>query len=277
MPELSSLFGRDLTQRTISGLALAAAALLLTYLGPLPFAGLVLAIAMALTWEWGRVVRDGEIDAVMIVHGIAILAAIVATFLKAPAIAILIVAMGGVLAGVVAYGATSRLSAIGVLYVGLPAIALISFRSDPVWGFRAVLLLFVCVWGTDVAAYFSGRAIGGPKLWPRVSPNKTWAGFVGGVGTSAIAGAILSRFVEQGSALRLALTGLGLGIVAQLGDLAESALKRKHNVKDASDLIPGHGGFLDRVDGLVIAAVVAAAAAVLINVHSPARALLVGQ
>ena len=274
MAELSALFGKDLAVRTVSGLALGAAALGLAYVGATPFTALVLVVAEVLTWEWARVVRGGAIDAIMIVHGLVVAAAVVATHLGAPAIAILVVGIGAALAGIMAYGSTSRLSSIGVLYVGLPAVALVAFRSDPVWGFLAVLLLFICVWGTDIAAYFVGRAVGGPKLWPRISPNKTWSGLIGGVGASALGAAALSHFVPGASMARLALTGLMLGIIAQLGDLAESALKRKRGVKDASDLIPGHGGFLDRVDGLVLAAVVAAAVAILINVHAPARALL---
>jgi phosphatidate cytidylyltransferase len=111
-------------------------------------------------------------------------------------------------------------------------------------------------------------------LWPSVSPNKTWSGLLSGVAASAIVGAIFAAFVSEATPAALALSGFVLGLVAQAGDLAESALKRRFGVKDASSLIPGHGGILDRVDGVVFAATAAALAALIVNVQAPARALL---
>jgi phosphatidate cytidylyltransferase len=118
--------------------------------------------------------------------------------------------------------------------------------------------------------------MGGPKLWPQLSPNKTWAGVVGALVASSIVGALFWFAVPGGSALRLAATGVALSLVAQAGDLAESAIKRRFGVKDASSLIPGHGGVMDRVDGLVAAASAVGLAVFVINVHSPAHALLLG-
>ena len=120
-----------------------------------------------------------------------------------------------------------------------------------------------------------GARSAGPKLWPRISPNKTWAGLIGGTLACVIAGAIFAQIIDA-SPLRLMLLALGLGLVAQAGDLGESALKRLFGFKDASGLIPGHGGFMDRMDSIVAVAVVAGMIAFAIDPHAPAQALLFG-
>ena len=148
-------------------------------------------------------------------------------------------------------------------------------RSDEPWGFAAILFLVAAVAATDVAAFFAGRTLGGPKLAPAISPNKTWSGFIGGITAAALTGAVAAHLFG-GNPMTLALTGLALGVIAQGGDLAESALKRRFGVKDASNLIPGHGGFMDRVDGLIAAAIAAAVLASLINPAHPAAALVLG-
>ena len=125
-------------------------------------------------------------------------------------------------------------------------------------------------------AFVAGRSIGGPKLWPAISPNKTWAGFIGGVGSSAALSALFAQLIPGATSLKLGAIGLALGIVAQAGDLAESALKRRFNVKDAGRLIPGHGGLMDRLDGFVAVAIAAALLALLWNAKAPATALLLG-
>ena len=129
---------------------------------------------------------------------------------------------------------------------------------------------------SDTAGFLSGRLLGGPKLWPRVSPNKTWAGFIGALVASSIVGALFWLAVPDASVVRLAAAGAMLSIVAQAGDFAESAIKRRFGAKDSSTLIPGHGGVMDRVDGLVAAATAVGLASFVINVHSPAHALLLG-
>ena len=125
------------------------------------------------------------------------------------------------------------------------------------FGARAILWLFALVWGVDVMAYFGGRLIGGPKLWPRISPGKTWSGFLVGIACGAAAG---SLFAPQGGA-KAALFALGLigGAIAQGGDLFESAVKRRFGAKDSSHLIPGHGGLMDRLDGFIAATLFATA------------------
>lgn len=268
--------GADLGPRLVSGIALAAVALGLTIAGVGTFTLLVLVVSLLLAWEWGRVVRHSEADAALGVHMLGAVTAIGLTWWGLPGLAVIAAFIATILAGILSFTQSARLSAAGVLYVTLPAITLVWLRRDPTHGLGAIILLFLCVWGTDTVAYFSGRLVGGPKLWPRVSPNKTWSGFLGGISASALGGAIVALFVPGASMWRLALIGLALGIIAQGGDLAESALKRGQGVKDASGLIPGHGGFLDRVDGLVAAAVAVALLAMIVDVHAPARALLVG-
>ena len=168
------------------------------------------------------------------------------------------------------------LSAFGAAYVGLPAFVLVWLRQDADYGLAAVLYLFLAVWVTDIAAYATGRTLGGPKLAPSISPGKTWSGLAGGVGCAGLAGAAFGACIAGGSAFRLGALAIALGIAAQLGDLYESALKRRSGLKDASGLIPGHGGVLDRVDGLVAAIALAAVIVLVPHADVPARGLVRG-
>lgn len=270
----ASRIGADLWPRIASGVVMAAIAFGLTYAGPTPFAALLLLGGVILAWEWGHMVRGASIDAIMIAHVAAVAAAIVLSALWQPGLALLALVIGMILVGLLAMGNHTLLSAAGVLFAGLPAASLIWLRNDGALGFAAVVFVMLAVIATDTAAYFSGRLIGGPKIWPRISPNKTWAGLLGAIVGAAIVGMIVTRFVPGASAPRLALIGAVLAIIAQVGDFAESALKRHFGAKDASALIPGHGGLMDRVDGLVTAAVAAGLIAAALGVHAPARALL---
>jgi phosphatidate cytidylyltransferase len=146
---------------------------------------------------------------------------------------------------------------LGVVYALAAFAASIVVRLDPVWGFSALMFILLVVWMTDIGGYFAGRGIGGPKLWPRVSPKKTWAGAIGGFVLSL---AVAAGFAMNGlgSLLPLLMIATVLTVLSQLGDLFESAVKRKFGVKDSSQIIPGHGGLLDRLDGYVFAVVAAA-------------------
>lgn len=264
----------DLGPRLASGLVLAAIALALNYAGLGWLALLVLAVGLIMSWEWGRVVRRGEVDAALIVHGLAVAMAVLLAVLGLPAMGAvaILVAMGVV--ALVESGRRPLISALGVAYVGLPAVALLWLRGDEPLGAAAVLLVLLIVWTSDTAAFAAGRTFRGPKLWPRVSPNKTWSGLAGALVGSAVAGVLFAAVSGLGTPACLAGKGLLLGLVAQLGDLAESSLKRGFGVKDASTLIPGHGGFMDRADSMVAATMAAAILAALVGAGAPARALL---
>jgi phosphatidate cytidylyltransferase len=156
----------------------------------------------------------------------------------------------------------------------LPAAALVFLRSDTSLGAVALLYLFAVAWTTDTASYAAGPLIGGPKLAPRISPRKTWSGFIVGALTPALVGFAFALVLTDTSAWRLALVSVALALACQLGDLLESAVKRNFGAKDMSQLIPGHGGLLDRIDGLLIAAILASLIA-LRDPVSPGRGLLV--
>lgn len=272
-----SALGVDWYPRLVSGIVMAVVAAGFIFAGEYPFYVLVIALAMLLSWEWSRLVRGTGFDAIAGVH---IAAAGVSALLAAlgwPALGALMVIIGAILAMLLSIGGgRTFFSAAGVIYAGLPSIALIWLRSDMALGFLAILFLVMAVVATDVGAFIAGRLIGGKKLWPRVSPNKTWSGLLGGVAASVVAAALFTFAVPGASAIRLAIVGALLALVAQAGDLAESSLKRHFHVKDTSSLIPGHGGVMDRVDGLVAAALAVGFAALIVNIHSPARALLLG-
>jgi phosphatidate cytidylyltransferase len=263
---------QDLVPRLASGVVLAVGAMTLTWAGLWPFTVLVIAVALIIAWEWGGIVREASVDTIFVVSALAICVAAVLTACGTPGLGLITLVVGGILAALLGFGDRGHLSSLGVLYAGLPAISLIWLRSSPQWGFIAVL--FLLVWATDTGAYAAGRALGGPRLAPRWSPNKTWTGLAGGVASAMLLAAALGYMAETGSIGRMVIGAGVLAVVAQAGDIAESALKRQHGIKDASTLIPGHGGFMDRVDGLVFSATFAAMFGLLVNVHDPARALL---
>lgn len=155
----------------------------------------------------------------------------------------------------------ARWMAGGLLYAGLPAIALVWLRDQP-QGLGFVLWVLTLVWATDIFAYFAGRTIGGPKIAPKISPKKTWSGLVGGVLGAMVVGGLVADWANFPAPLFATLSG-GLAVVSQAGDFFESWLKRRAGVKDSGTLLPGHGGIMDRVDGLVPVAVLVAAALIL--------------
>ena len=246
----------SLALRAASALVLAPIAVGATLLGAPTFDLLVAAGAGVLVWEWDRLCGEGHFAAAGAALLAAALAAVLAASLGLVATGIAIV-LGGAL--VVDRLAAARGSprphwrGAGAFYVGVPAIALLWLRDEP-YGERLVLWLFIAVWATDIGAYAVGRLVGGPRLAPRLSPHKTWAGLAGGIAAAAAAGAAVARGLSSADAGVLAALSAALAIVAQIGDLAESAIKRHFSVKDMSGLIPGHGGLFDRVDGLLAAA-----------------------
>jgi phosphatidate cytidylyltransferase len=247
---------RNLLMRIIAALVLAPAAIAMAYLGGWLWAGLVTLAAIGLYAEWLSIVGAAgrwQVTAVGIVALILIgwwlgqgrFEAMFATL-----------ALGLVLVGSLAPG--RRIWAVaGFFYAVAAEIAAILTRMDPVHGLSALILILLVVWATDIGGYVAGRGIGGPKLWPRISPNKTWAGAIGGFAASLMVASGFAVFKAAGT-VPLLLLGAILSIAAQFGDLFESAIKRRFGVKDSGRIIPGHGGVLDRLDGFVAAIVLAA-------------------
>jgi phosphatidate cytidylyltransferase len=272
----SERLGSDFPMRLVAGLVMAAVVAAFTLAGETLFAVLVVLGALIVAWEWGRLVHGTEGGIVTAVLVVTVALAGVLAALGLVGLGLLALPIGAILATLLSLGRNALYSALGVFYAGLPAVALIWLRADPSLGLLAVIFLIAIVATADTAGFLAGRLAGGAKLWPRISPNKTWAGLLGALVASAIVGALFWFSLPYGSAVRLAVTGAVLAAVAQAGDLAESALKRRFGAKDTGSIIPGHGGLMDRVDGLIAAAVAAGVCAFLVNWYFPARALLLG-
>lgn len=260
--------------RIVSAVVMIAVSLGATLAGALPFAILLLIIALLVSLEWGQLV--GSRGTAFAIQAMAVAAAVLLALLGFPLLACLAVCAGAIVLAGGAYGPNPLLSAAGVVYAGAPAVALLWFRADPAYGLLAVLFLFLMVWTNDTMAFVVGKSIGRIKLWPSISPKKTWEGFAGGVLFAGLAGWLFALALPGASPVRLAVVGGLLGAVAVAGDLVESALKRRFGVKDTGDMIPGHGGVMDRMDGIVAVAIAAAVAALAIGGRSPSAALLIG-
>lgn len=244
----------NLVMRVLAALVLAPFAIALAYAGGWLWALLVTLVSIGLFAEWLMVVGAGS--AALTGAGtlvIAMMGACVA--FGALKTAVVTGLIGGAIVTLIARGKFVW-AATGFAYASAALLASILVRQDLVHGFAALMLVLLVVWATDVGGYFAGRSIGGPKLWPRVSPKKTWAGAFGGFAASL---AVASGFAAFGigKAVPLLLVSAVLSVVSQAGDLFESAVKRRFGVKDSSHLIPGHGGLLDRLDGFVAAILVA--------------------
>ena len=247
---------RNLIRRVVAALVLAPVAIAIAYAGGWLWTTLVTLAAIGLYVEW------------LMIVGVARETRVVTSGAVALAISGLCLALGRIDASLLAL--TLGLAAVALLspgrrnwiatgfgYAAAAQIASVLVRLDQVWGFVALILVLLVVWVTDIGGYFAGRGIGGPKLWPRVSPKKTWAGAVGGFVASLVIAAGFAAF-GLGKTGPLLLLGAVLSIASQLGDLFESAVKRRFGVKDSSHIIPGHGGLMDRLDGFVAAIVLAA-------------------
>jgi len=226
----------NLALRIFSSLVLAPLALITAYLGGLFFVLFWVIAASIVLWEWVRLVVHAKLRGFALIDWLAA----------------------------------------GVAYAAVLLFAPLILRRDPELGFVALAFLFAVVWATDIAAYFAGRAIGGPKLWPAVSPKKTWAGAIAGTLGGIVAGAVAVGLLGVPVPLLLLLVACLLSVVAQAGDLIESAIKRHFGAKDAGSLIPGHGGLMDRLDGFLTAAAAAAMVGLVrAGIEAPARGLLI--
>ena len=248
--------GNNLLLRIVAALVMAPLAIAMAYVGGWFWTGLVTAAAIGLYVEWLTVI--GARKPRLVLAGVLILLAvgwvnvgrINETYLSALVVL-------GVLAVAILSSDLRLWTAVGLGYALAASIGSSAVRLDPNLGFAALMLVLLVVWATDIGGYFAGRLIGGPKLWPQVSPKKTWAGAIGGFAASLGVAAGFAVF-NFGKIIPLLLLGAVLSIASQLGDLFESAVKRRFGVKDSSHIIPGHGGLMDRLDGFVAAIVLAA-------------------
>jgi phosphatidate cytidylyltransferase len=252
----------DLRTRIISGIAAAAVGLTLLYLGGVWTMLLIAAATGAMIWEFRSITRHGGgacgFDIAFLLCGV-VGAVMLAEFRSFPSALIWLV--WSLVAGVVADVAGGRRGAAawgfaGGAYIGLAGIGFLYLRGLEPHGFITALWVFLVVAAADTGGYFAGRIIGGPKLWPKVSPKKTWAGIGGGVALAVVLGGLFSWATTGTTFLQVCAVSAGAAVVSQGGDLAESALKRHFDVKDSGRLLPGHGGALDRFDGLVAAVLV---------------------
>ncbi|MFN4281977.1 MAG: phosphatidate cytidylyltransferase [Alphaproteobacteria bacterium] len=246
-----------LRTRALSALVLAVPALAAVYFGAPVFDLMFGAVALVMAVEWDRLCAGAKTnDPASWALFVAVAAVVVAAVLGAAELALWLAVAGFAATFLIARGVERRaplLQAFGALYIGIPYVALVWLRADPAHGLATLFWLLAVVWATDTGAMFAGRSIGGPKLAPVVSPNKTWAGLIGGMAAAALVG--IAFALGLGAPLGLAaLLSAGLAIVAQAGDLGESMVKRHLGVKDSGALIPGHGGIFDRVDGLLAVA-----------------------
>ncbi len=284
-PDPAKRGGSELVLRILSALVLAPLAIGVAYLGGWLFVAFWGIAALAVLWEWTSLVVGAERRSLLMTGGAAVLISVVlaGTLTDAPVArhevrllaAVTVLTMGMLAAAALAPREQRAWVVAGIPYAGLLGISPIVLRSDAEYGFVAIILLFAIVWATDILAYFVGRAVGGPKLAPQFSPKKTWSGAIGGTIAAIAAAMAIGVATDVSNLPALGLLALVLSIASQCGDLFESAVKRRFGAKDSSQLIPGHGGLMDRLDGFVMAAVLAVLVGIAHGgVNAPAHGLL---
>jgi phosphatidate cytidylyltransferase len=250
----------DWPARALFGVLLATVAVSATLAGGFYFAAFVVLVASAAAREWHRMVSGRRYALEILATTCAIAASLVSVVAVRHGLwPLCFLACGALLAGTAAYanGANVLWNGFGAIYVGIPALSLVFLRGEGANGTASVLVVFIAIWASDTGALVLGRLIGGPKLAPALSPNKTWAGFLGGSCLAAAALA-LCAMLWSGNAWKAILLGLSLALAGHIGDLFESWMKRRAGRKNSGGLIPGHGGVLDRIDSILFAAPLAA-------------------
>ncbi len=262
---------QELATRTVVGLALVGFALAILWSGGFAFWLITTIIGIVMLGEWGNLAGADAATARMMQFTLSVPLAIMCPLAAGPQF----FALGLIVAAAVftLVSTKRRVLALGIIYTGLPVLALLLIRKQPD-GLLFAIWAMALVWMCDIGAFFVGRAFGGPRLAPMISPNKTWAGFVGGIIAAGAFGAVLH--FGWGLPLRLTLATPLLAVVAQAGDLYESWLKRQAGVKDSGSILPGHGGLMDRLDGLMPVAPIAAFLVMLPEIRNMASGLLPG-
>lgn len=249
----STFFASELGLRIVSAIVLLAVVLSISWIGGFALILMAVALSAILYFEWQAIVRQTPFDATETILTIGFAGLLLLIVIGLPWWGLgLFLALGFVLE-LTAQGAEKsdvRWIGLGALYCAIPAFTLPLIREH---SFALLAFVFLVVWVTDVAGYFVGRALGGPKLMQSVSPKKTWSGALGGLAGALIVGVLFHFYVPGFSSGWAWVFALALSVASQAGDLFESSIKRLFNCKDSSKLIPGHGGFLDRVDGLITA------------------------
>lgn len=249
-----------LRRRVVSAIVLAPPVLAALVAGP-PYSDILIVVSAAvLAWEWGGLVLDRRGVAGWLLVALLPLSVAAGAVLSLQLVSLTVLGAAAIscLARRLERGSSSSSLwlAGGALYLAPPCLALLLLRREEPEGLLFVVFVVLAVWATDIGGYFVGKGIGGKKLMPSVSPNKTWAGLFGGMAGAAATGAAVSLLFSQADLLGAAALGAAIAVIDQIGDLFESAIKRRFGKKDSSGLIPGHGGLLDRVDGLMPAALV---------------------
>ena len=256
----------DLRLRILSAAVLAPLALACIWIGGAAFAGLLALIAAGLAYEWlGLCGQRASFSAVLIFAALPLSVALANLTSMTDAIGLLVLATAAGIA--LARGLSpARPLAFGIPYLGLGGVALVWLRQPTGSGGVNVIVLLLVVWASDIGAYMAGRAIGGPRLAPAISPGKTWSGALGGLVAAAAVGAAASAILGNGPpSWRPVAFAVLIGVISQAGDLFESQLKRHFGVKDSGTMIPGHGGLLDRLDAVLTAAPAAALLALVLG------------
>jgi phosphatidate cytidylyltransferase len=253
--EVAGQGSRNLWTRIAAALVLAPLAIVAAYAGSWWWIAPVTLLAIGLFVEWLTVVGSAREKSVVAAGVVALAVAGLCLGFARVELALAALALG-VAATALLSVRQRRWTSAGFLYAGAAQMASVLVRFDTATGFIALVFVLLIVWVTDIGGYFAGRGIGGAKLWPRVSPNKTWAGAIGGFAASLVV-ALGFAALDLGRSWPLLMLAAVLSVVAQLGDLFESAVKRRFGVKDSSHIIPGHGGLMDRFDGYIAAIVLA--------------------
>jgi phosphatidate cytidylyltransferase len=253
--EVAGQGSRNLWTRVAAALVLAPLAIAAAYAGSWWWIAPVTLLAIGLFVEWLTVVGSAREKSVVAAGVVALAVAGLCLGFARVELALAALALG-VAATALLSVRQRRWTSAGFLYAGAAQMASVLVRFDTATGFIALVFVLLIVWVTDIGGYFAGRGIGGAKLWPRVSPNKTWAGAIGGFAASLVV-ALGFAALDLGRSWPLLMLAAVLSVVAQLGDLFESAVKRRFGVKDSSHIIPGHGGLMDRFDGYIAAIVLA--------------------
>ncbi|HFB2047912.1 MAG: phosphatidate cytidylyltransferase [Hyphomicrobiaceae bacterium] len=267
----------ELALRTLSAFLMSGVATIALWNSVWTFTALTVLLSSAMCWEWGRAVRSQFFDIGHVVHISVISIVAIASAINSQALAIYTLVVGMIVMAVLSCKQHCFISIMGLVYIAVPVFSLIWLRNDEPYGIHAVFFIFLVVASHDTFAMLVGKLIGGPRIWPYLSPNKTWSGVIGGLASSWLTGLLFAVFFSYDAIVWLGGLGLIIGTAGFIGDLLESAFKRYYGLRHASSLIPGHGGVLDRFDGIITAVTVAILIGITIEQGSPARALMLAR